>query len=70
MNEMQTIFDTCMKELYEKIDLHLVEDPRFWEQISKVAVIVDDYVKIKAIFAQIGLNTNKSHNDNLRMGFD
>ena len=47
-----------MKDLYAKINLQQVEDPRFWEEISKVAVIVDDYVKIKGIFSTIGLHTN------------
>jgi hypothetical protein len=53
-------FETCMRELYDKIELEHVQDPRSWEQISKVAVIVDDYVKIKDIFALIGIHTNKS----------
>jgi Mg2+/Co2+ transporter CorC len=53
-------FETCMRELYGKIELEHVQDPRSWEQISKVAVIVDDYVKIKDIFTLIGIHTNKS----------
>jgi hypothetical protein len=47
-----------MKALYGKIDLQQVEDPRSWEEVVKVAIIVDDYVRIKAIFATIGVNTN------------
>lgn len=53
-------FQTCMRELYGKIELEHVQDPRSWEQISKVAFIVDDYVKIKDIFTLIGIYTNKS----------
>lgn len=45
-----------MKELYGKIDLQQVEDPKYWEEVLKVGVIVNDYVTIKAIFARIGLN--------------
>jgi hypothetical protein len=55
-----TTFETCMRELYHKIELKHVEDPKEWEKISKVAVIVEDYVKIKDIFALIGIHTNKS----------
>jgi hypothetical protein len=44
-------FETCMRELYGKIELQHVEDPKEWEKISKVAAIVEDYVKIKDIFA-------------------
>jgi hypothetical protein len=47
-----------MKELYGKINLQQVEDPKSWQEVSKVAIIVDDYVRIKAIFATIGFNTN------------
>jgi hypothetical protein len=53
-----TSFDVYKRELYGKINLH--EDPREWEEISKVGVIVEDYVKIKDIFAMIGIHTNKS----------
>jgi hypothetical protein len=30
---MKKIFDTCMRELYGKIDLQMVEDPRSWEEV-------------------------------------
>lgn len=30
-----------MNDLHGKIDVEQVEDPKFWEEISKVAVIVD-----------------------------
>ena len=55
-----SIFETCTSELYRKIKLQDVEDPKDWEKISKVAVIFEDYVKIKDIFALIGFHTNKS----------
>lgn len=67
---MLEIFDASMNDLYGQIDLRQVEDPRFWEEMSKIALIVDDYVQIKAIFATIGLNTDQTHNDNVRKGFD
>ena len=53
-------FEICMRELYCKIELQHVEDPKEWEIMPKVAFIVEDYVKIKDIFALIGINTNKS----------
>ena len=53
-------FETCMRELYGKIELQDFEDPRDSEKISKVAVIFEYYVKIKDIFALIGIHTNKS----------
>jgi hypothetical protein len=53
-------FETCMRELYAKVELQHVEEPKEWEKISKVAVIVEDYVKVKDIFALIGIHTNKS----------
>jgi hypothetical protein len=43
---IQAAFDTCIMVLNSKIDIEKVEDPNSWELISKVAVIVDDYVKI------------------------
>ena len=49
-----------MRELYGKIELQHVEDPKEWEKISKVAVIVYDYVKIKDIFALNGIHTKNS----------
>jgi hypothetical protein len=59
-----------MRELYRNIELQKVEDPKNWQEVLKVGVTVEDYVKIKAIFATIGLNTNQTHNDNVRKGFD
>jgi hypothetical protein len=53
-------FETCTREFYGKINLLYVEDPRYCEETSKVAVKVEDYIKIKAIFAMIGIHTNKS----------
>ena len=53
-------FETCMRELYGKIEFQDVEDPRDSEKISKVAVIFEYYVKIKDIFALIGIHINKS----------
>jgi hypothetical protein len=59
-----------MRELYRNIELQKVEDPKNWQEVLKVGVTVEDYVKIKAIFATIDLNTNQTHNDNVRKGFD
>lgn len=67
--EMQTIFDGCMEELYGKIHLHQVKDPKHWKEVLKVGVIVDDFNQIKEIFAEIGLITNQTHYDNVRESF-